>query len=297
MKPLRALHYVMGTLLDCTLFDLPEERGRALLHQGVQEVRRLEQLLSVHNPESTLRQLNRQAGRGLVPVEPELWQLLARCAELARHTDGAFDIGVGAMIQHEGQAAPGTYAGGPCPTFALSTDGRVALAPGACLDLGAIGKGYAVDRLIALFRAAQVPRAFINFGESSLSILGAPPDMPGWPIWVRGLATEDVMGVLWCADCAISTSHSLGQRLVTGASHILDPRIGQSLQHPCLSTIVAPSATLAEALSTAALVSGAAWPEILARFPEAEGLYAGPDGVLYCTAGLVQCFQPYSEVR
>jgi thiamine biosynthesis lipoprotein len=182
------------------------------------------------------------------------------------------------------------------PAFKLSADGWVELAPGAYLDLGGIGKGYAVDRLIELFQAAGVSRAFINFGESSLYILGTPPDTRGWPILVRGLAQEVILGVLWCEDGALSTSHSLGKHLLTGASHILDPRTGLPLQHLCLSTILAPSATLAEALSIAVLVSGAGWTELLTRFPETEGLYVGPDRVLHCTTGLAPCFQPYSEV-
>ena len=95
---------------------------------------------------------------------------------------------------------------------------------------------------------------------------------------------------------ALSTSHSLGKLLATGASHILDPRTGLPLPQPCLSTILAPSATLAEALSTAVLVYGAGWTDLLARFPEVEGLYVGPDAVPHCTTGLAQCFQPYSEV-
>src|SRR6266545_7525538 len=69
----------------------------------------------------------------------------------------------------------------PRPAFDLSADGWVELAPGACLDLGGIGKGYAVDRLIELFQAAGASRVFINFGESSLYTLGAPPDAQGWP--------------------------------------------------------------------------------------------------------------------
>ena len=296
MKPLRALHYIMGTLLDCKLFDLPAEQGRCLLSQGVHEVRRLERLLSLHDPDSALSHLNRQAGCGPVQVAPELWQLLCLCAALTRQTDGAFDVSAGALTGHEHTALSRVSCHVPRPAFDLSANGWVELAPGACLDLGGIGKGYAVDRLIELFQAAGASRVFINFGESSLYTLGAPPDARGWPILVRGLAQEEVLGVLWCENRALSTSHSLGRRLATGASHILDPRTGLPLQHPCLSTILALSATLAEALSTAVLVSGAAWTDLLARFPEAEGLYVGPDGVLHCTAGLTQCFQPYSEV-
>jgi thiamine biosynthesis lipoprotein len=285
MKPLRALHYIMGTLLDCTLFDLPEEQGHCLLSYGVCEVRRLERLLSLHDPDSALSSLNRQAGRGPVQIVPELWQLLCLCAALTRQTDGTFDVGAGVLTGHALR-----------PTFDLSADGWVNLSPGACLDFGGIGKGYALDRLVELFQAAGVSRAFINFGESSLYMLGAPPDERGWPILVRGLAQEEVLGVLWCAHGALSTSHSLGKRLATGASHILDPRTGLPLQHPCLSTILAPSATLAEALSTAVLVSGTGWTVLLNRFPATEGLYVGPDRVLHCTAGLARCFQPYCEV-
>jgi thiamine biosynthesis lipoprotein len=287
----------MGTLLDCTLFDVPPEQGRCLLSQGVQEVRRLERLLSRHDPDSALSHLNRQAGRGLVQVAPELWQLLCLCTALTRQTDGAFDVSVGALTCPKSPAlcmGPGHV---PRPAFDVSADGWVELALGACLDLGGIGKGYAVDRLIELFQAAGVSRAFINFGESSLYTLGAPPDARGWPILVRGLTEEDVLGVLWCEGCALSTSHSLGKRLATGASHILNPRTGVPLQYPCLSTILAPSATLAEALSTAVLVRSTNWTNMLARFPDTEGLYVGPDRVLHCTAGLRQCFQPYSEVR
>jgi thiamine biosynthesis lipoprotein len=296
MKPLRALHYIMGTLLDCTLFDLPAEQGRCLISQSVYEVRHLERLLSLHDPDSALCYLNRQAGCGPVQVAPELWQLLCLCAALTRQTDGAFDVSVGSLACHESTALSRGSGRIPRPAFDLAADGWVALAPGACLDLGGIGKGHAVDRLVELFQAAGVSRAFINFGESSLYMLGVPPEAQGWPILVRGLAQEEVLGVLWCAHGALSTSHSLGKRLATGASHILDPRTGLPLQPPCLSTILAPSATLAEALSTAVLVSGPGWTELLTRFPATEGLYVGPDRVLHCTAGLARCFQPYCEV-
>jgi thiamine biosynthesis lipoprotein len=175
MKPLRALHYIMGTLLDCTLFDLPAEQGRCLISQSVYEVRHLERLLSLHDPDSALCYLNRQAGCGPVQVAPELWQLLCLCAALTRQTDGAFDVSVGSLACHESTALSRGSGRIPRPAFDLAADGWVALAPGACLDLGGIGKGHAVDRLVELFQAAGVSRAFINFGESSLYMLGVPP--------------------------------------------------------------------------------------------------------------------------
>lgn len=286
MKPLRTLHYVMGTLLDCTLFDLPEPLGRDLLQQGVHEIRRLDQLLSRHDPDSALSRLNRQAGHGPVRVPGELWQLLKCCTTLCRRTGGRFDI----------SAAAGKRSCTPDSALRLHADGWVELASGARLDLGGIGKGYAVDRLVTLFCQAGVSRAFVNFGESSLYMLGTPPDAQAWPIFVRALDPDAMLGVLSVKDCAISTSHSFGRGLAATDRHILDPHRGSPIQQPCMSTIIAPDATLAEALSTAVLVSGAAWRDLLARFPETEGLYVGSDGVPHYTAGLAQCFQPCTEV-
>src|SRR5215510_10012249 len=135
MKPLRTLHYIMGTLLDCTLFDFPTEQGRRLLSQGVDEVRRLERLLSLHDPDSALSQLNRLAGCGPVQVTPELWQLLCLCAALTQQTDGAFDVSAKTRTCYEPAALSEMSCHVPRPTFGLSADECVELAPGACLDL------------------------------------------------------------------------------------------------------------------------------------------------------------------
>ncbi len=296
MKPLREIHYVMGTVLDIALFDLPEERGKVILRQGFREARRLERLLSAHDPDSALSRLNRLAGQGPVRVDLELWQLLHRSRNLQERTGGAFDVGVGALFdawrQRQGSVS------GPPPAFRVYAGGWVELDPGARLDLGSIGKGYAVDRLVAHFTAAGVDRAFINFGESSLYVLGPPPDPRGWPILIRKCDQEEFLGVLWAKDSALSTSQSHGRALQTGAryGHILDPRTGFPVDRQASSTIVTASATTAEAISTAAvLMDEPGWFDLMACFPEAEGLYMGSSRLLRCTAGLEGCFSPAHE--
>ncbi len=122
MKPLRALHYLMGTLLDCTLFDLPAEQGRCLLSQGVHEVRRLERLLSLHNPDSALSHLNRQAGCGPVQVAPELWQLLCLCAALTQQTNSTFNMSTRTLTGHKHTIISKISYHIPHPTFNLSTN-------------------------------------------------------------------------------------------------------------------------------------------------------------------------------
>jgi thiamine biosynthesis lipoprotein ApbE len=142
-------------------------------------------------------------------------------------------------------------------------------------------------------QTARVHRALINFGESSLYLLGTPPHGTRWPIVIRGLAEGDLIGLLWVKQGALSTSSSLRGERHTG--HILDPQSDLLIDEPRLSTILAPSATLAEALSTAAVVRGAAWRALLAAFPEVEGLYVGPDRIPGVTDGLLEQFQAVAE--
>jgi len=295
MKLVREIHYVMGTLLDVALFDLPEERSKLLLRHGFQEVRRLERILSTHDPDSALSRLNSLAGQGPVKVDPELWQVLHLCRDLQRRSGGAFDVGVGALLDawREGREP----VSGPPPAFHVYPGGWVELDPEARLDLGGIGKGYAVDRLVERFSAAGVERAFINFGESSLYVMGDSPEETAWPILVRGFG-EEFIGLLWVKDSALSTSQTLGRPLQTGEryGHILDPRTGAPLDRPVLSTILAASATAAEALSTAAvLMDDEGWFDLMARFPDAEGLYLGPRHLLQITAELECCFYPTTD--
>ncbi|GIX46517.1 MAG: FAD:protein FMN transferase [Candidatus Tectimicrobiota bacterium] len=284
MKGVRELHYAMGTLLDVALFGIPEAHGRFLLRRCAEDVRRLEGLLSAHDPVSALSRLNRQAGRGAVRVPRPLWTLLKRCARLQRRTGGTFDVAVGGVLR-QGSA------GVPRPAFSLPAPGWVALAPGACLDLGGIGKGYAVDRVVARLRRGGVRCAFVNFGDSSLYALGRPPGGERWPIAVRGRQEGAWLGLLWMGEGALATSCTLGRELAPGIGHVVDPRRGQPLRQWRQSTVLAPTATLAEALSTAVLVYGRRWRRLLKRFRGVEVLYVGPRGVPCCTPGLRRFWQ------
>jgi len=133
---------------------------------------------------------------------------------------------------------------------------RVALSRrGAALDLGAIGKGLALDRIVARLRRTGCGSAILNFGESSLVGLGSDE----WTVALRhphgGFAGEFTL-----RDRACSTSGTTGQTITIGrrrASHVIDPRTGMPLRGVAQATVVARSAAVAEAASTALLVLGA----------------------------------------
>jgi thiamine biosynthesis lipoprotein len=122
------------------------------------------------------------------------------------------------------------------------------------VDLGGIAKGYALDRVRDTW--GSVDAALLSFGQSSILALGAPPAEEGWHMALRG-ASGEVIGVVILRDQAFSVSSTLGQwSEIEGVryGHVIDPRSGQALRRAASASVVAPTATLAEVLSTALVV-------------------------------------------
>ena len=265
----REVHYAMGTLLDVQLYHQRPELGLRLLRHACQEARRLEALFSRHMPDSELSRLNRQAGRGPMPISPELFGLLRAAQQWAQWSQGAFDPTAGALSNlwrmavsrgqlpaHHGLQSALRAAGWRKLRLFQPNLAQLTTA-GVELDLGGIAKGYAVDRMGHLLRRHGIQYALINFGESSLLAIGSMPDGRSWPVAVRGLGGGVNPGALGLRDHAVSTSSSFGRAFFLDGrclSHVLDPRHGQPLAQPLAVTVLAPTATAAEALSTALLV-------------------------------------------
>jgi len=138
----------------------------------------------------------------------------------------------------------------------------------AGVDLGGIAKGYALDRARDVLRAAGVRSAWLDLG-GEIATIGAPPDGGRWRIAVRHPRRAGaVLGILEMGEGAVSTSGD-GERFVEDAAgragHIFDPRTGRPASALVTATVVASSATLADALSTAAVVMGDEAFERLAR--------------------------------
>jgi FAD:protein FMN transferase len=289
----RELHYAMGTLLDVMLYHAEREVGLGLLREACRETQRLNALLSRHLPTSELSGLNTRAGQGPCTVSPELFALLAVARQWAEETQGAFDptVGGGLTLWHEAARRE------ECPTAADLQAARcqagwskLRLTPpcqvelittGMSLDLGGIGKGYAVDCMGTILRQSGIRHALINFGESSLLAIGPMPDGRPWPILVRAL--DSAVGVGWLAiqDQAVGTSASFGHTFTLAGkplSHILDPRHGRPLEHPLAVTVVAPTATAAEALSTALLVLTVAGEPVTTLPCGTSAYQVNPDG-------------------
>src|SRR5262249_35679543 len=144
---------------------------------------------------------------------------------------------------------------------------RVALRqPGTAVDLGGFGKGITLDLIAATLRDERCGAAFLNFGESSLVAIGRPP-RARWRVGLRhprgGFVGEFPLGRRAC-----STSATFGRPLRIGSrsvGHVVDPRTAYPVRGRAQVTVLAPSAAVAEAASTALLVRGRAAFEALAR--------------------------------
>jgi thiamine biosynthesis lipoprotein len=260
----------MGTVLELTLVGPDAEALEGALARLFAEVARLEALLSDWDPTSEVGRLNASAGRGRRSVAPEVAELLGRSRALTRLTRGSFDVTVGPLVSLWREA--GLHAELPARAALASAlrrvggegifvgaDGSVALPEGASVTLGGVAKGYALDRLLPLLGAAGVEAALLSFGESSTWALGAPPGASGWRLLARA-PQGGFAGVLTLRDRALSVSGSFGSfSEIEGRrfGHVLDPRSGEPLEQESEALVVAPDATLAEALSKALLVLGA----------------------------------------
>lgn len=262
--------YVMGTVLEIKLVVDDAERGRRILAELFELAERLDGLLSVYDPDSEVSRLNRAAGAGRLAVDPEVVRVLSLSKHYWRLTGGSFDVTVGPLVELWTMAARRNAAPTPEELAAarafvgsdrvlLHQDGTAELAqPGVEVNLGGVAKGYALDRMLPVIEEHGVARALLNFGLSSVWALGRPADAPAWRLLAEGPG-QSYLGFLNLEGRALSVSGSLGQWVEIGGrryGHVFDPRTGRALSQRRQALVVAPDATLAEALSKALLVLG-----------------------------------------
>lgn len=264
--------------MGCVFELLLAGRERAYLEEAggeaLDEIARLDSQLSHTRDISDVCALNAGASQGPVRVDPRLFELLERAAEISAETGGAFDVTIGALVKlwgfHRGDHSVPTS---DEVTMALKSVGMGHLRfdaewnaigfdrEGVELNLGAIGKGYAVQRAVEVLRECGIESALLHGGSSTIYALGAPP---GEECWTVGLRHPDEpsgrVGVVRLRDQALSTSGGYEQFFMAGGrvfSHLLDPRTGYPAEGTLSASVIADSATESDALSTAFFVIGA----------------------------------------
>ncbi len=255
----------MGAVAQLQIHHHDRAAAESLIRRSAAEVRRLERIFSLYRDDSALVALNRNGALAAPP--PDLVDLLVASRQYWEITAGAFDPTVQALwvLYHGHFSNPRADPAGPSDRArekALSLVGlggiafdrnRVTLSrQGMSLTLNGIAQGYATDRVVEILRAGGVTSSLVDMGEPQA--LGPTPFGTPWQV---GLASPDDPGtvteVIEVVDRAVATSGGYGFQFDQEGrfNHLLDPRTGRSAGLYRSVTVVLPSATQADALSTA----------------------------------------------
>ncbi|MBO9540815.1 FAD:protein FMN transferase [bacterium] len=283
---LTQVRYSMGTLWTV---EARGPKAEEAIAQAFAEVKRLDESLSTYRPESELSRVNREAAKRWVTVSPETMGLLRRALAYAEETGGAFDPTVGPLVRAWGFK----YLDYQVPPAARIAEARakvgyrkVRLDPakgvrfsqaGVELDLGAIAKGYAVDRALAVMQRHGAVAARVDAGGNQ-GVWGLPPAGQSWFFGIKHPRSEgDMLGVVPLSSGGISTSGDNERGFWKDGvryGHIVDPTSGAPVKGMVSVTVRARTAEEADALSTCLYVLGEERGEaLLARHPDASALY------------------------
>jgi FAD:protein FMN transferase len=267
----------MGSTFSIVLYGDDRIQMEAAADAALDEVRRLDELLSNYKPESEWSQVNRSAADKPFRVSPELFQLLSACWQYSRESEGAFDITVGPLMKVWGfYKGSGHLPHKPEIQAALTRVGYRHMhldaaaqtvwfdRPGVEMDPGGIGKGYAVDRMAEILKKMGVRSAFVAGSGSSVYGIGTPPDEPkGWPVKIKDpWDSSRTLDEVWLKDMSMSTSGSYEKFFRAEGriyAHIMDPRTGYPAQGSVSVSVVTPRTIDSEAWAKPYFVNGRSW--------------------------------------
>ena len=299
MERVTLARHAMATRFEIVLQGPNPVTLRAAGEEALDEIERLDAQLNLYHPASEISHINAHAAAGPVRVEPGLFRLLQHAQRLSRETAGAFDVTVAPLMRCWGfmrgtgrLPAPEALAEARAQTgmHFVHLDARAFTIrferAGMMLDLGAIGKGYALDHAGEIIRQAGVTSALLHGGTSTAYAIGAPLDAEAWKVAVErpelaqsqragpvtpqpaiNSNTNRPLAVVSLKDESLSLSAVWGKCFPAGGriyGHVIDPRKGEPTDGALLAVVVLPSATDTDALSTALLISGLAGQDAVA---------------------------------
>ncbi|MEO8426999.1 MAG: FAD:protein FMN transferase [Verrucomicrobiota bacterium] len=281
----------MATRFEIILYGDNPVSLRAAGEEALDEIERLENQLSLYRPSSEISRINAGAASGPVRIEPGLFRLLQHAQRLHRESDGTFDITIAPLIRCWGFMGGTGHLPDPADLAIARTKVGMRLVSlneadftvrfnqqGVMLDLGSIGKGYALERAAAVIADAGVTSAMLQGGTSTACAIGSPPDANAWKIAIERPAPQntriaslehnaivevgraaDFLAVIPLKDQSLSVSAIWGKSFESEGrvyGHVIDPRSGQPVSGALLAAVVVASATETDAFSTALLTLG-----------------------------------------
>ncbi len=281
---------LMGTVINLAITGPDSRATQEAIQATFAEMERLIALFDRRRPQSPLALLNRTGSLAAPPAE--LVELVQRAEQYSVLSGGAFDISVQPLVEAYEAGLGNAAAVQPLVNYQniqVSTDALTLSQPGMALTLDGIAKGRVVDGATAVLQTLGFHNILVEAGGDLMGV-GTRADGTPWRVGIEHPreAGNHVLGVLPIARHAVATSgdyrHSFSQDF--RHHHIIDPRTGLSPAELASVTVIAPSATDADALSTTALVLGVAEGlALLNRLPHVEGLFITKTMEIRQTAG------------
>ena len=309
----QATHCAMGTVMTHKAFGLRANESLASVRT---EVARIEGLLSRFLPDSDISRVNNWAGIRSEKVSADTYAVLSEAVEFSRDFSGYFDVTIQPLVTlwHAAQQSLAEPAAAsiervlPLVNYrdlVLDPGERTAglASAGQSLDLGGIGKGFAGDRIIEIYRAHGISSAYSNLGGNVVTV-GARPDGTPWQIGIQHPREENnLIGAVSVMDETVVTSGDY-QRFFTNRQgkrhhHILDPTTGYPAESGLISvTVVTSRSAAADPLSTIVFVAGREKGlSFLGRLPDTEAILVDSDLGVCVTRGLRDRFQAANGIR
>jgi FAD:protein FMN transferase len=259
----------MNTTFEIFIAGEPNEYARQAAAAAFEELQRLHLELNRYDPTSDISQINALKGGERIRVSLATFECLKAAAQANAETGGAFDPTIGALLAcwRNKDKTPRT----PTDTELAAAKARTGMhlvelveddhsvglrADGVRIDLGGVGKGFAVDRMMAILREWSIKTALVHGGRSSILAMGAPPPAPavgderGWKLAIRmDTGATPPLGYVYLKDRSLSGSAEPAAR-----PHIIDPRKGRPAEANVDAWVVADTAALTDCLSTAFVV-------------------------------------------
>lgn len=271
-QPYKRILKLMGSRFEITVVAKDSLQANEYIDTAVEEITRIENLISSWNPNSQTSEINRNAGIKPVKVDAELFELIERALGISKLTDGAFDISFASMDKI--WKFDGSMTQMPTEDEIKNSVAKVGYQnielditkhtvflkhKGMKIGFGAIGKGYAADIAKALLMKKNVSAGIIN-ASGDMNTWGKQPNGEYWKVAIVNPFDKDkAFGLLPILNGAVVTSGNY-EKFVTfngkRYAHIIDPRTGYPTSGILSVTVFAPKAELADALATSVFVMG-----------------------------------------
>ncbi len=270
----------MGTRLDIVFPGLDLERGELLYELIRRELERLEGIFSRFDPDSELRHINEAGAGSELTLSPDMDRILHLAKSYSNRLNGYFDITLAPHINELKEGKDSQVHLNGMDRLLLSDGSIIKRDPALSLDLGGIGKGYALENINRIIQKAGISTAFISFGESSVYVHGKHPFGDSWKV---SLMNPDGSGqpghTFELTNSALSVSgNTRANREKFGTwGHICYPHTGKMRTELGLVAVLCSSPLEAEVLSTALFSAGEKqYKTLLDNFPGSQAVWISP---------------------